>query len=384
MTLGEAFLLNPTVYLPRGTEAPFVDMAALQPFTRDVVSNTTKPYTGGMKFRDGDVLMARITPSLENGKTAIFRAPSGDSGPAFGSTEFIVIRGRDGLSDSTYAYYLFTSPAVRDHAIASMNGSSGRQRVQHDSLASFKINLPALPEQRAIAATLGALDDKIESNQRQRRILRSLGAALVSEALASGGVRRPLNAVTASIARGMTPKYTDHDLAAPLVLNQKCIRDGWASLALARRTQDRVVAPAKKASSGDILVNSTGVGTLGRVARWHEGSIFVDSHITVVRPDPAEVGPVTLGYVLLALQPDIEALGEGSTGQTELSPTRLGNFQVLVPSDTRMGDLEHDLLALERRAALLATENDRLAALRDVLLPALVSGRVRFSVEEAA
>lgn len=167
VTLGEAFVLNPTVKLSKGTHAPFVDMASLVPFTRDVSAAQEKTYGGGMKFCDGDVLMARITPSLENGKTSVYRAAANQrNAPAFGSTEFIVIRGKEGISSTSFAYYLFTSPEIRDYAIGSMNGSSGRQRVQFDSLASFEIDLPELQEQRSIAATLGALDDKIESNRR--------------------------------------------------------------------------------------------------------------------------------------------------------------------------------------------------------------------------
>lgn len=184
MTLGEAFDLNPTVKLPKGMSAPFVEMASLVPFTRDVSATQDKPYGGGMKFCDGDVLMARITPSLENGKTSIYRAAVDRQGtPAFGSTEFIVIRGKEGVSSTDFAYYLFTSPEVRDHAISSMNGSSGRQRVQHDSLSSFEIDLPTLEEQRAIAATLGALDDKIESNRQISRTMMSLAEAHFAKAI---------------------------------------------------------------------------------------------------------------------------------------------------------------------------------------------------------
>src|SRR5699024_11769774 len=97
VTLGEAFILNPTVKLPKGAPAPFIDMASLVPFTRDVSASHHKPYGGGMKFCDGDVLMARITPSLENGKTSIYRAAADQKkAPAFGCAELIVVGGREG------------------------------------------------------------------------------------------------------------------------------------------------------------------------------------------------------------------------------------------------------------------------------------------------
>ncbi|MFV8053895.1 restriction endonuclease subunit S [Mycobacterium sp. 48b] len=277
-----------------------------------------------------------------------------------------------------FAYYWFLTTDL-----SAYNSGSVQPMLNRNYIANIPVDVPPVDEQRVIAATLGAIDEKIESNQRQRGLLRKLGAARLFGAVAEGGVERPLRSVTMSIARGAAPRYADNEISAPLVLNQKCIRDGWVSLAPARRTQNRVVAPAKKASGGDILVNSTGVGTLGRVARWHEGSVFVDSHVSVVKPELAEVGPTVLAYAMLVRVPEIEALGEGSTGQTELSPTRLGELQVLLPDAAKMAVLEVELLAIERHADHLAIENDRLAAVRDALLPELLSGRIRVPIEEA-
>ncbi|WP_163165412.1 restriction endonuclease subunit S [Arthrobacter sp. Alg241-R88] len=337
-----------------------------------------------MKFMDGDVLMARITPSLENGKTSIYRAsPEAEGLPAFGSTEFIVIRGREGVSDSTFAYYVFTSPEVREHAISSMNGSSGRQRVQHDSLARFKIDLPSIEEQRDIAGTLGALDDKIESNRRLRALLRELGRARFQQAVEHESHTKVLDDLTISITRGVTPKYADGEPLAPLVINQKCIRDGWVSLGPARQMQARDVPVTKRAGSGDILVNSTGTGTLGRLARWHSGDIFVDSHVSVVKPDPSQVEPVILAYALFGRQADIEDFATGSTGQTELSPARLGSLPVYIPGG-KLNGLSVDLYAIEERAQQLEAEITRLEAVRDTLLPELVSRRIGLPVEVRA
>lgn len=165
MDLGEAALFNPRIKLAKGSVAPYIAMETVQPFTRDVFKTENKGYRGGVKFVDGDILMARITPCLENGKTSIYRAQAEDQEIAFGSTEFIVVRGIPGKSLTNYLYYLLTSPEIRDVAIASMTGSSGRQRVQNDVLMSYQVDLPSVNTQQAIAATLGALDDKIESNR---------------------------------------------------------------------------------------------------------------------------------------------------------------------------------------------------------------------------
>jgi hypothetical protein len=186
LRLEEAFLFNPRVTISKGTSLPFVDMATLVPFRRDVSAGLHKIFSGGSKFVDGDLLVARITPSLENGKTSLYRADQdSDDGKAFGSTEFIVVRGREGISDTEYAYYVFTSPEVRAHAISSMNGSSGRQRVQLDSLAEFQIDLPSLKSQLSIKNTLGALDDKIHSNNSIQEKLDRLNRAEFELALTS-------------------------------------------------------------------------------------------------------------------------------------------------------------------------------------------------------
>ena len=121
--------------------------------------------------------MARITPSLENGKTARYQA-TGDKEAANGSTEFIVIRGRPGVTDDEYAYYLTSWSGVRDYAISQMTGTSGRQRVPVGSLDHLIVPLPPLPEQRAIAHVLGTLDDKIELNRRMNETLEEMARAL--------------------------------------------------------------------------------------------------------------------------------------------------------------------------------------------------------------
>lgn len=283
--------------------------------------------------------------------------------------------------DLKFAFYL-----VKFVGLNHLKHGTSNPSLTRDAFGAQYFPVPPIDEQRAIADTINAFDQKIESNERQRGLLRKLGAALFAGALANGGVERPLRSVTASIARGVSPKYADEETSAPLALNQRCIRDGWVSLAPARRVHDRSVAPARKASDGDILVNSTGVGTLGRVARWHEGSIFVDSHVSVVKPDVTEIGPTVLAYAMLVRVPDIEALGEGSTGQTELSPSRLAEFKVILPHHNIANStvLESKLSAIEARAHHLAVENGHLASVRDALLPELLSGRIRVPIKEAA
>lgn len=168
---------NPRETLPKGQLAKKVAMEKLRPFCRDIEEFEVAKYSGGAKFRNGDTLLARITPCLENGKTAQVRFLN-DGEVGFGSTEYIVLRAKEGVSDSDYIYYLSTSPKLREIAIQSMVGSSGRQRVQQDVLEKAELHIPPLDEQKKIAGILSALDDKIELNNKINRNLEAQAQAI--------------------------------------------------------------------------------------------------------------------------------------------------------------------------------------------------------------
>lgn len=154
---------NPRESIKKGFVAKKVAMDKLQPFCRDVPEYEYTEFTGGTKFRNGDTIMARITPCLENGKTAkVNILEEGEIG--FGSTEFIVFRAKENIADEDYLYYLVCSPLVRDPAIKSMVGSSGRQRVQTDVVQNLEIDVPDLDTQRRIGGLLKSLDNKIAVN----------------------------------------------------------------------------------------------------------------------------------------------------------------------------------------------------------------------------
>ncbi|MEY3369750.1 MAG: hypothetical protein RLZZ361_420, partial [Cyanobacteriota bacterium] len=176
--LGDIIEFNPYRSLKKGTICNFVTMADLNPFQRQIAKSCIKEFSGGSKFRNGDTLLARITPCLENGKTAFVDILKNNI-VAGGSTEFMVLAPCDSkVIDNTFIYYLFTSKVIRDMAIKSMVGSSGRQRVQEDMLAGYKISLPPLHEQKSIAEILSSLDEKIELNRRMNKTLEEMGKAL--------------------------------------------------------------------------------------------------------------------------------------------------------------------------------------------------------------
>ncbi|WP_449374003.1 restriction endonuclease subunit S [Arthrobacter psychrolactophilus] len=140
----------------------------------------------------------------------------------------------------------------------------------------------------------------------------------------------------------------------------------------------------KVLKANDVLVNSTGQGTLGRVARWIDNErSTVDSHITIVRFNAVKVHPVTAGIGLLSLQETITEMGEGSTGQTELSRVELGKLKVRLPKLDQQLELGRHFDGLAKMEQTHLAENRTLAATRDALLPQLMSGKLRVKDAEA-
>lgn len=175
---------------------------------------------------------------------------------------------------------------------------------------------------------------------------------------------KPLSELCSYISRGSAPAYIE--AGGVLVLNQKCVRDQRVVFLEARRTDQtrKPVIPDRMLQPLDILVNSTGVGTLGRVAQIVAlpESATVDSHVTIVRPDPTAVDPRYLGFTIRLFAPEIEALAEGSTGQTELSRARLAAFMVPVAPENEQRAIAHILGALDDKIELNQRMNETLEA----------------------
>ena len=139
-----ALSVNPRVTLPKGTVAKYVDMKALPTSGYSIGEVIEKSFSGGAKFELHDVLLARITPCLENGKTGFVDfLNKGEVG--FGSTEFIVLR-QKGHIHYAFVACLAREESFRQHCIQNMVGSSGRQRVQNSCFDSFCVALPSEPQ----------------------------------------------------------------------------------------------------------------------------------------------------------------------------------------------------------------------------------------------
>ena len=186
-TISGAIEINPSRKVERGANAIYVDMSSLPTVSARVLAGIRRPFTGsGPRFRNGDVLLARITPCLENGKTAIVDFLE-DGGDGWGSTEFIVLGPKPPLSMS-FIYCLARNPDFRAHAIQAMTGTSGRQRVDNGCFDNYWLAVPP----RSVAERF---DHKVEpwfkmlkANDDESHVLATIRDALLPK-LVSGAIR---------------------------------------------------------------------------------------------------------------------------------------------------------------------------------------------------
>ena len=189
----KAILVNPRRTLKTGKKAEYVAMADLKENQQQITDKSYRTFkSGGSKFSNGDTLMARITPCLENGKTAFVDILDEELG--FGSTEFIVLSGKENVTLNEYVYYLTISPRIRRAAIDSMRGTTGRQRVPNDFFDSIEIGVPPLDEQKQIVDIIRQLDQYIYQVKHNNVTHTNLKRKLTNEFM-SGKLRIPPEAL---------------------------------------------------------------------------------------------------------------------------------------------------------------------------------------------
>jgi type I restriction enzyme S subunit len=174
--LSDFIEINPKVNLKSGSKYSFVEMKDLSESQKFVLPSQFKDISGGARFQNFDTLFARITPCLQNGKICQVKGLNNSIG--FGSTEFLVFRGKEGISNTDFVYYLSRYDVVRKFAEQNMIGTSGRQRVSKDAFENIELFLPDLPTQTSIAEILSSLDDKIELNNKINQELENLAQTL--------------------------------------------------------------------------------------------------------------------------------------------------------------------------------------------------------------
>ena len=355
--LSEIAYINPRESIGKGVVAKKIPMDKLQPFCRDVPGFVFEAYRGGTKFRNGDTIMARITPCLENGKIAKVSILSEDE-VGFGSTEYIVFRAIDGISDADFLYYLICSPLIRNPAIKSMVGSSGRQRVQTDMIANLDIELPPIEEQRKIGGILKQLDDKIEINNRINNNLEQQAQALYQKMFITN--HNP-NWKKGALSDLVTIRYgKDHkkleDGSYPVYGSGGIMRYAEKPL----YTGESVLIPRKGTLNNVMYVNG---------AFWSVDTMFYTEMLH------SNIAKFVYHFVK---SKDLTSMNAGSAVPS-MTTNILNAMPLYIPDDKTLSTFEEIVSPMYSQMQENEKQSRKLADIRDILLPRLMSGELGVS-----
>ena len=363
--LSEISYINPRESIGKGIVVKKVPMDKLQPFCRDIPEFVFEEYNGGTKFRNDDTIMARITPCLENGKIAkVSILSSGEIG--FGSTEYIVFRAIDGVSDADFLYYLICSPFVRNPAIKSMVGSSGRQRVQTDVVANLDIELPPIEEQEKIGGLLKTFDDKIKLNNEINNNLEQQVSVLYQSWFEDF-----------EITNGVCPENWSYQELSTIADIASGKRPPVKSDTRNEKTPISIVGAASvmgftsEANHTDKILVTGRVGTHGVIQRFNTPCWTSDNTLVITSPYYEFTNQILHRI-------DYSSMNRGST-QPLITQGDMKNVVVLVPDEDTLAKFEKFAGSLMAKWEANNNENVKLASLRDTLLPKLMSGELDVS-----
>lgn len=371
---------NPRLSIKKGTVATKISMDKLRPFTKAVPSVEQAEFSGGTKFANGDTIMARITPCLENGKTAFVDCLR-ENEIAFGSTEFIVLRAKPGVSDPQFVYYLATSPEFRNVAIKSMVGSSGRQRVQQPVLENLELTVPKLPEQEKIGHFLAELDDKIALNERVNDNLYDLVNTLYTKLFkVTDCEMTTVEDYVDCIYSGGTPATSN---MAYWNGNLNWLSSGETRNRFVISTEKTITqlgadnSSTKSAQKYDIVIASAGQG----FTRGQTSMLLLNTYINqsvIVLHAKKTVLPY-LFWNLTNRYDDLRAISDSSSIRGSLTTKMLSKLKIPKVEDSLILKFSEYAWSIIPQIENNLIENKRLTDLRDSLLPKLMSGEIDVS-----
>ena len=354
-------------------------MDKLKPFTKKIPETEKAEFNGGAKFCNGDTVMARITPCLENGKTAyVDMLDDGEIG--FGSTEFIVMRAKAGISDPQFVYYTAINPTFRNVAIKSMVGSSGRQRVQQSVLEELELSVPGLDEQRRIGAFLAELDEKIALNNKINDNLYAQAKAIFDnhfiniDAIPAGWRKGNLLDIANYLNGLAMQKFRPqgHEIGLP-VLKIKELRQG--SCDDSSELCSLSIKPEYIIHNGDVVFSWSGSLL---VDIWCGGTCGLNQHLFKVTSD---VYDKWFYYLWTAhhLARFIAIAADKATTMGHIKREELAKAEVLIPCEEDYTSFNSIMQPIFELIISNRIESRKLAALRDELLPKLMTGEIDVS-----
>ena len=406
--LGDVAEVNPRrprLNVTDNTPVRFLPMAAVGGQLSGVIESESRPYSeissGYTYFEENDAIFAKITPCLQNGKHALVKdLPNGFG---FGSTEFHVVRAGE-LLDPRHLFRALTQPENIRECTNSFTGTAGQQRVQPDVLKFLPILLPPLPEQRAIAAVLDAIDEAIERTEAVIAATERLRDALLHELLTRGvpgwhsewkeapGIGTipscwevvRLGEVLASTTYG-TNASLDGSGSTP-VLRMGNLQNGQIDLSEVRRANltDRDLQKLNLVN-GDILFNRTNsLDLVGKVAIVHDlpQPISFASYLVRLRIHKKRADPFWLAALLWSssCQARIHQFATPGVSQANINPTSLKSLMIPLPSLLEQRAIAAALHGVESSLTLARNETNALKSLQASTADALLTGRVRVKI----
>ena len=379
MKLSDIIEFNPRETLSKGAIAKKISMEKLEPFTRDIPEFEYLEFRGGTKFRNGDTLMARITPSLENGKTSKVNLLDEDE-VGFGSTEFIVVRSKENISDENFVYYLMIAPNIREVAIKSMVGTSGRQRVQLDVVKNHEILCPPLKEQIRIGKTLKALDDKIENNKKINHHLAAISKNYLKIFHSNNSIKLGDLFELKSGYAFKSKDWVDEGKPVIKIKDIDGITIDITNLNYVKNKSQLAKASNFEVFGKEIVMALTGAttGKIGVIPKNFKG--YVNQRVGLFYAK-TELSYAVLWSILQQqnIITDLIELSSGSA-QANLSPSSVNSYDLNVTLKDLI-ELDKIISPLYELFCFNLSEIQRLSELRDTLLPKLLSGEL--SVNQA-
>jgi type I restriction enzyme S subunit len=301
----------------------------------------------------------------------------------------IVCRPTD-LKEIAYFYYLLEFINLNQYA-----GGAAQPLLTQSVLNTIKVKIHDESKREFLGNFLNKIDESIGLIEKQIFIFEKLIRSNFEEwfinfkfpnheqvkfvdGIPEGWELKSVSELTQLISRGITPKYNDES-GKSIVINQKCIRDNKLNLELARR-QDKEIPDLKLVQKGDVLINSTGAGTLGRVTQVHEDlpDTTVDTHVTIARP-LQEISSAWFGAAISHIESYIETLGEGATNQLELKREVIGRIDLVCPAIDIQNQFQTIVEPMQQQILNLMKQNTHLLKLKETLLPRLMSGELDVS-----
>ena len=297
------------------------------------------------KLKDGDILI--VKDGATTGKVGLFQQ---EYEKASINEHVFLLRCNQNIINK-FLFYLLKTPIFKKILAPYIQGIIGGINL---SIKEIEIPLPPINVQQQIVDELEGYQKIIDGC---RQVIENYKPTIDID---PSWEMVELSEVCEMVKRGITPSYTKDD--GIIVVNQKCIRNHQVNLSESRKHDitNKKISDEKLVKYGDVLVNSTGVGTLGRVAQFLDKSISeitVDSHVTIVRPKTNNFEVEFFGYMMIGIENQIVKSGRGSSGQTELSRNELIQMKVCYPTDR---NIQRSIIQSMREENLILEGNKRL------------------------